>query len=216
MRVAGPVVTDVRPHALGTPQAQVIARVGDALIYLADQQLAARIRQQWDAAQYLVARRLPERVSQTWLAPEPGTYPVGVTVHLTGEVKVTTQSVSAHQASRTPAHLRMSVDRRLVWQVCDRQSWRAIGNSSTYRAGAAGTHTDVWTQALAAARAALLAGELDTLAVTVDDDQPTALYDPGRDEPGELDPADVTADLVEIHQNATAGELADQLIAHSR
>lgn len=128
MRVAGPVITDVRAHALGTPQAQVIVRIGDALIYLTEATVAARIRQQWDAAQYLVAQRLPERVSQTWLGPEPGTYPIGVTVQLTGAVKVTTESVSAHQASRTPAHLRMRVD-RLVWQVCDRQSWRAIGEA---------------------------------------------------------------------------------------
>lgn len=128
MRVAGPVVTDVCPYALGTPQQQVIVRIGDALIYLTDPQLAARIRQQWDAAQYLVSRRLPERVSQTWLAPVPGTYPVGVSVQLTGAVKVTTESVSAHQPSRTPAHLRMRAD-RLVWQVCDRQSWRAIGDA---------------------------------------------------------------------------------------
>jgi hypothetical protein len=129
MRVAGPVITDVRPHALGTPEQQVIVRIGDALIYLTDPQLTARIRQQWDAAQYLVSQRLPERVSQTWLVPEPGTYPVGVSVQLTGEAKVTTQSVAAHLPSRTPAHLRMSVDRRLVWQVCDRQSWRAIGEA---------------------------------------------------------------------------------------
>lgn len=95
--------------------------------------MTTRIRQQWDAAQYLVSRRLPERVSQTWLAPEPGTYPVGVTVQLTGAVKVTTESVSAHEASRTPVHLRVRVD-RLVWQVCDRQSWRAIGEAWFRRA----------------------------------------------------------------------------------
>jgi hypothetical protein len=92
----------------------------------------------------------------------------------------------------------------------------AIGDPGAHRAGTAATHTDAWTQALAAGRAALLAGELDTLAVTVDDDQPTAFYDPGRDNHGDLDPADVTADLVEIHQTGTAGELADQLIAGSQ
>jgi len=36
---------------------------------------------------------------------------------------------------------------------------------------------------------------------------------PARDEHGALDPADVTADLVEIHQNATAAALADRLVA---
>ena len=128
MRVAGPVITEVRPHALGTPERQVIARIGDALVYLTDPKAAARIRQQWDAAQYLAVKRLPERVSQTWLAPTPDTYPVGVTVQLTGRVDVTTRYLPAHQATGTPPHLRMRVD-RLVWQVCDQQSWRAIGGA---------------------------------------------------------------------------------------
>ncbi len=44
LRVAGPVITEVRPHALGTRQRQVIARVGDVLFYLDDRWLAARIR----------------------------------------------------------------------------------------------------------------------------------------------------------------------------
>jgi hypothetical protein len=92
----------------------------------------------------------------------------------------------------------------------------AIGGSDAHRVGTADTHTDAWTHALAAGRTALLAGQLDTLAVTVDDDQPTAFYSPGRDEHGDLDPAEVTADLVEIHQTGTAGELADQLIAGSQ
>lgn len=34
MRVAGPVPTDVHPHALGHPEQQVTARIGDAVIYL--------------------------------------------------------------------------------------------------------------------------------------------------------------------------------------
>lgn len=91
----------------------------------------------------------------------------------------------------------------------------AIGDPGLYRAGVAVTHSDAWLQALAAGRVALLAGELDTLAVTVDDDQATAFYDPARDEHGDLDPADVTADLVEMQQNATAAEVADQLMALS-
>jgi hypothetical protein len=80
-----------------------------------------------------------------------------------------------------------------------------------HRAGTAATRTEAWTRALAAGRAALLAAELGTLAVTVDDDVPTAHYTPGRDELGALDPAQVTAALVEIHQAVTAGELAEQL-----
>lgn len=89
----------------------------------------------------------------------------------------------------------------------------AIGGTGQHRSGTAGVYADAWTQALAAGRTALLAGELDTLAVTVDDDQPAAFYNPARDEHGTLDPADVTADLVEMQQRATAGELADQLVA---
>lgn len=34
----------------------------------------------------------------------------------------------ARQSTRTPPHLRLRVD-RLVWQLCDRQSWRAIGDA---------------------------------------------------------------------------------------
>ena len=128
MRVAGPVITEVRSHALGTPERQVIARIGDALVYLTDSKAAAHVRQRWDAAQYLVVQRLPERVSQTWLAPTPGAYPVGVTVQFTGEVTVSTQPMGAHRETGTPPHLRMRVD-RLVWQVCDQQSWRAIGDA---------------------------------------------------------------------------------------
>ena len=87
------------------------------------------------------------------------------------------------------------------------------GDPGQQRAGVAETHPEAWTRALAAGRAALLAGELDTLAITVDDEDPAALYSPARDERGALDPADVTAVLVEIHQNATAAMLADRLVA---
>lgn len=87
MRVAGPVPTEVYPHAIGHPEQQVTARIGDAVVYLTEPALAGRIRQQWDAAQYLAATRLPERVSQTWLAPQPGTYPLGVALRLAGTSK---------------------------------------------------------------------------------------------------------------------------------
>ncbi|MGH3777002.1 MAG: hypothetical protein ACRDRR_14955 [Pseudonocardiaceae bacterium] len=128
MRVAGPVPTEVYPHAVGHPEQQVTARIGDAVVYLTEPAVAGRIRQQWDAAQYLAAARLPERVSQTWLAPQPGTYPLGVVLRLVGAVEVATQWIEGRRETRTPPHLRVRVD-RLVWQVCDRQSWRRIGEA---------------------------------------------------------------------------------------
>lgn len=73
MRVAGPVATQVRPYALGQPEQQVTARIGDVVVYLTEPAVAGRIRQQWDAWHYLISQRLPERVSQTWLSPTPGT-----------------------------------------------------------------------------------------------------------------------------------------------
>jgi hypothetical protein len=100
----------VQSHAIGYPEQQVIARIGDAVVYLTEPTVAGRIRQQWDAAQYLAATRLPERVSQTWLAPTPDTYPLGVALRLTGPVEVATQWVQERRETRTPAHLR-TVDR---------------------------------------------------------------------------------------------------------
>ena len=51
---------------------------------------------------------------------------------LAGCVALATLSASAGGRARvqsgTPPHLRMRVD-RLVWQVCDQQSWRAIGDA---------------------------------------------------------------------------------------
>jgi hypothetical protein len=128
MRVAGPVHTEVHPYALGESERQVTARIGDAIVYLTEPTVAGRIRQQWDAAQYLAATRLPERVSQTWLAPQPGTYPLGIALRLTGSVEVATQWIQGHRETRAPPHLRVRVD-RLVWQVCDRQSWQRIGQA---------------------------------------------------------------------------------------
>jgi hypothetical protein len=107
MRVAGPVPTDVHPYALGYPEQQVSARIGDAVVYLTEPAVAARIREQWDAAQYLVVQRLPERVSQTWLGPRPGTYPAAVALRLTGQVEVRTQWIAGRPRTRTPAHLRI-------------------------------------------------------------------------------------------------------------
>lgn len=128
LRVAGPVPTHVHPHALGTPEQQVSLRIGDALVYLTEPVVSSRIRQQWDATQYLAARRLPKRASPTWLAPQPGTYPLGVALRLTGAVEVATQWIMAHHATSTPAHLRIRVD-RLIWQICDQESWQCIGHA---------------------------------------------------------------------------------------
>ena len=128
MRVAGPVPTEVHPYALGCPEQQVSARIGDAVVYLTEPGVAARIRERWDGAQYLVAHRLPERVSQTWLGPRPGTYPVGVALRLSGQVEVHTQWIAGRPSTRTPAHLRIQVE-QLVWQVCDQQAWRRIGDA---------------------------------------------------------------------------------------
>ena len=128
MRVAGPVPTDVHPYALGHPEQQVSARIGDAVVYLTEPTLAARIRQQWDAAYYLASARLPDRVPQTWLAPQPGSYPLAIALRLTGAVEITTQWIPGRRTTNTPAHLRVRID-RLVWQVCDQQSWLKIGQA---------------------------------------------------------------------------------------
>lgn len=81
-----------------------------------------------------------------------------------------------------------------------------------YSTGTGADHTDAWTHALTAGRTALLTGALDTLAVTIDDHR-EAVYDPGRDEHGDLDPARVTAALVDLHQAVTSGDLATRLAA---
>jgi hypothetical protein len=78
---------------------------------------------------------------------------------------------------------------------------------------ASGSHAAAWTAALRAGRTALLAGELDSLAVTIDDHHCGALYTPARDLHGCIDPDQLTATLIDLHQAATAGELADQLVA---
>ncbi len=254
LRVAGPVLTGIHPHAIGTPERQVSARIGDALVYLTDPAVAARIRQHWDAAQYLAVQRLPEQVSQTWLAPDPERYPLGICVQLSGPVEVTTKWVPAAHANGIPAHLRIRVD-RLVWQVCDKQAWRVIGDAwfdaqrhleqypgrdrfpppelagdaapmnttqehrwsitaisatTVHRQGVASGLPYTWTEALTAGRVALLAGELDTLAVSIDGEL-EAMHTPGLTTDGTLDPQDLTAALVEIHQCVTAHLLAEQL-----
>lgn len=95
-----------------------------------------------------------------------------------------------------------------------RHHWsiRAIGAGEDFAAGCANTWTDTWTAALRAARQALLAGELPDLQVAIDG-RPDAVLSPGRDRAGVLDPAEVTAALVELHQGATVHLVTDLLTA---
>jgi hypothetical protein len=86
VRVAGPVITEVRAHAIGYPEGHVCIRLGDVLLYLADPVAVALLRQRWDSSQYL-ATRLPDQVSQTWLAHDQDHYPLGISAQLTGEVE---------------------------------------------------------------------------------------------------------------------------------
>lgn len=91
----------------------------------------------------------------------------------------------------------------------------AIGaqNADPRRSGRATGHAAAWTAALRAARTALLAGELDTLAVTIGDTHCCALYTPARDQHGRIDPDQLTAALLDLHQAAAAGKIADLLIS---
>jgi hypothetical protein len=91
----------------------------------------------------------------------------------------------------------------------------AIGAQTTtpHRAGRATSHAAAWTAALRAGRTALLAGELDTLAVTIGDQHCGALYTPARDLYGRIDSDQLTVALVDLHQAATAAECADRLTA---
>lgn len=92
-------------------------------------------------------------------------------------------------------------------------SWviTAIGSDTAVASAEAADHTAAWTAALRAARAALLTGELNAIAVTIGDNHCGALYSPARDEHGRIDPTALTAGLVELHQAATVGEIAHLL-----
>ncbi len=128
VRVAGPVITGVRAHAVGHPEQRICVRLGDVLLDLADPDAVAVLRQKWDATRYL-AGRLPERVSQTWLGHDPERYPLAATVQLSGDVELSARWTTGRQTTRTPAYLRVQVDRRVVWQVCDLQAWTAISDA---------------------------------------------------------------------------------------
>jgi hypothetical protein len=84
--------------------------------------------------------------------------------------------------------------------------------SDTFAAGAADTWTGTWTEALRAVRRALLDEQLPDVQLAIDG-RPEAVFSPGRDASGALDPQEVTAALVEMHQGATAHLIADQLTA---
>jgi hypothetical protein len=84
----------------------------------------------------------------------------------------------------------------------------AIGSAAPLRSGVEETLTDTWTTALRSGRHALLTGELDDLAIHVDD-QLEALLSPGRDSAGAIDPAEITASVLEMHQGATAHLITD-------
>ncbi|MGH3850923.1 MAG: hypothetical protein ACRDRT_14685 [Pseudonocardiaceae bacterium] len=61
----------------------------------------------------------------TRLSPDP---PVSVALRLTGPIEAHTQPITGRPRTRTPAHLRIQID-QLVWQVCDQQAWRRIGDA---------------------------------------------------------------------------------------
>lgn len=90
----------------------------------------------------------------------------------------------------------------------------AIGSDAVVDSAEAAGHTAAWTAALRAARAALLTGELDTLAITINNHR-DALYTPARNHHGRIDPDQLTAALIDLHHAATTGDLAHQLTATS-
>ena len=91
--------------------------------------------------------------------------------------------------------------------------YRDPAGRDVVRTGTAASVVDAWTAALVAGRAVLLDGTVTDLAIAVDDEIPTVLYSPARDESGRLDAAAVTTTLVEIHQGQTAALVAER-IAH--
>lgn len=92
-----------------------------------------------------------------------------------------------------------------------RWSIAPVESDTTHREGAAATLPDAWIAALAAGRAALLAGDLNTLAISIDETL-EVLLDPGRDDTGVLDSTVVTAELVQIYQSVTVDHVIDRLV----
>lgn len=89
----------------------------------------------------------------------------------------------------------------------------AIGSTAPHASDHAPDHTAAWTAALRAGRTALLNGQLDTLSVTIGDNHCGALLNPARDQHDQINPNQLTTTLLDLHQAATASELADQLTA---
>lgn len=88
----------------------------------------------------------------------------------------------------------------------------AIGSDTVVDSADAPDHTAAWTAALRAAHTALLTGELDTLAITINNHR-DALYTPARDHHGRIEPDQLTAALIDLHHAATTSDLAHQLTA---
>ncbi len=76
----------------------------------------------------MVTQRLPEHAPQAWLAGPDDAYPLTVAQHLTGDGYVRARYLPAHRETRTPPHVRMRLE-RFVFQVCDREAWRSIGEA---------------------------------------------------------------------------------------
>ncbi|MGH3847122.1 MAG: hypothetical protein ACRDS0_37735, partial [Pseudonocardiaceae bacterium] len=108
-------------------------------------------------------------------------------------------------AMRLPA---MTTTESIPWAIT------AIGSDTAVASAEAADHTTAWTAALRAARTALLTGDLDTIAVTIGENHGGALYSPARDQHGRVDPAALTAGLVDLYQAATASEIAHHLADH--
>ena len=53
---------------------------------------------------------------------------IGVKVKELVDESVRARVAASRRKSRTPPHLRIRMD-RLVWQVCDVEAWRAIGDA---------------------------------------------------------------------------------------
>ena len=96
--------------------------------------------------------------------------------------------------------------------IAYRWSITSFENTTIYRSGVGLARPQAWLEALAAGRAALLSGELETLAVRVDGNL-EALLDPGRDVAGVLDATAVTAELLHMYRSVTSDEVLERLVS---
>lgn len=117
---------------------------------------------------------------------------------------------AVHSPWSTPPHGTADDGIVAVMTACAGIPWyiSSVGNwHRPHRSGSAATRADAWIAALAAGRAALLAGELDDVAFAVADALPLAHYHPAP-EIGALDGFAVTAAMVEIYQSQTSADVA--------